>query len=116
MRQAGANGLHLARDSNRPCRRINRELARHDTQAKNPKRSAAQLRIVMRTWRQQAWWGLRTIAVSVLGLIVCWYLRAHGFWWFLSATMLVSGLIEVSADINAYFRTKKRIADIEKAL
>jgi hypothetical protein len=81
---------------------------------KDPIRSAAQLRVIMRRWQQRAWLGVGLTAVSVLGLLACWSLRAHGFWWFLSIATLASALIEVFADINAYHDTKKRVADMEK--
>jgi hypothetical protein len=81
---------------------------------KNVIRSAAQLRVMMRRWRQRAWFGVGLAAVAGLGLLACWSLRAHGFWWFLSIAALVSALIEILADINAYHDTKKRVTDMEK--
>ncbi|HVX64138.1 MAG TPA: hypothetical protein VHC19_26180 [Pirellulales bacterium] len=50
------------------------------------------------------------------GVAVCWYFQAHGFWWILSVLGVLSAAIEVSADISAYFNTKRRVAEIERSL
>ena len=54
--------------------------------------------------------------LSTLGVVVCWRFHAHGFWWFLSITGIVSSLIEISGDINAYLDTKRRVTEIEREL
>ena len=87
--------------------------------AREPKdqtRSAAQLRVMMRRWRQRAWIGVGLALFSGLGVAACWRFHAHGFWWFLSITGVVSALIGILGDINAYHDTKKRVAEIERAL
>src|SRR5262245_44084910 len=73
----------------------------------------AQLRVMMRRWRQRASIGVGLAALSGLGVLACWWLSAHGVWWFLSITALGSALIEVLADINAYCDTKKRVSELE---
>ena len=83
---------------------------------KDPVRSAAQLRPMMRRWRQRAWWGVGLAALSGLGIAACWHFGAHGFWWFLSIMGVVTALIGVFGDINAYHDTKKRVAQIERDL
>jgi hypothetical protein len=84
--------------------------------AKDQTRSAAQLRRMMRNWRQRAQWGMGLALVSAAGVVASWRFEARGFWWFLSITALVSALIGVFADINAYPDTKKRVAEIERDL
>lgn len=95
--------------------RLAAHLHRMSHKPKHVERSASQLRVMKRRWHQRAWFGVGISAVSGLGLVACWSLGAHGFWWFLSFAALVSAMIEVAADINAYRDTKKRIADMESA-
>jgi hypothetical protein len=83
---------------------------------KDPTRSAAQLRVMMRRWRKRALVGVGLAFVSGVGVVACWRFRANGFWWFLSITAVVSALIGISGDINAYFITKRRVAAIEREL
>jgi hypothetical protein len=80
----------------------------------NLRMSAAQLRVMMRRWRQRVWWGAGIGLLSVLGLIACWRFEARAFWWVLSGLSLMSSVIGVLADINAYQDTKRRVLEIER--
>jgi len=83
---------------------------------KDPIRSAAQLRVMMRRWQKRAWVGVGLALLSALGVVACWRFQAHGFWWFLSITAVVSALIGISGDVCAYFDTKKRVIEIERGV
>jgi hypothetical protein len=83
---------------------------------KDQTRSAAQLRVMMRRWHKRAWVGVGLALFSAVGVIACWRFQAHGFWWFLSITAVVSALIGISGDVCAYYDTKKRVAEIERGL
>jgi hypothetical protein len=84
--------------------------------SKDPVKSAAQLRVMMRSWRQRAWIGVGLALLSALGVAVCWRFHAHGFWWFLTIMGVVSALLGISGDISAYFDTKRRVVEIERSL
>ena len=84
--------------------------------AKDPPRSAAQLRVMMRRWRQRAWITTGLAALLATGVGACWRYHAHGFWWFLSIAGVVSAVIGISGDICAYRDTKRRVAKIESEL
>jgi hypothetical protein len=79
-------------------------------------RSAAQLRVMMGRWRLRARVGVGLASPSALGVAVCWHFHAHGFWWFVSITALVSALIGISGDVCAYLATKRRVAEIKREL
>jgi hypothetical protein len=79
--------------------------------AKTPARSAAQLRVLLRHWKQRALIGVVLTVLGGLGVLACWLLNAHGIWWFASIAVAVSAFIEVLADINACCDIKKRIDD-----
>jgi uncharacterized membrane protein YfcA len=83
---------------------------------KDLKRSAPQLRRMTRSWRQGVLLHLGLAAVAALAVSACRYLDAHWFWWFVSITALLSGMIGVFADVNAYYDTKKSIAATEEEL
>jgi hypothetical protein len=71
------------------------------------------LRMMMRRWRQRAWVGVGLAVLSTIGLVLCWRLAAHWFWWWLSGLGIMSALIEVFADLNAANDARKRIAQME---
>jgi hypothetical protein len=83
------------------------------SQQKDLNRSAAQLLRTMRNWRLRAWWGTGMAVVCAAGILACWYFQARGFWWLLSILGVVSALIGVLADNNAYYGTRQRIAEIK---
>lgn len=60
--------------------------------------------------------GVGLALLSALGVAACWRFHAHGFWWFLSIMGVVSALLGISGDINAYLDTKRRVAEIEREL
>ncbi len=81
--------------------------------AKDRRRSVAQLRVMLRRWRERAWWGVCLAVLSLLGVVASWWFAAHGFWWLLSILGVLSAAIEVCSDINAIHTTQKRIVEQE---
>jgi len=83
---------------------------------KDPIRSAAQLRVMMRYHRRDAWISFGLALFSGLGVTACWRFHAHGFLWFLSITGVVAALIQIADRVTVYYDTKKRVAEIEREL
>jgi hypothetical protein len=77
--------------------------------AKDPARSLAQLRVVLRRWQQRAWVGVGLALFSLVGLAACWWWSAYGFWWLLSGLGVMSAVFEVLADLNAIHDLRQRI-------
>ena len=79
------------------------------------KRSIGQLRRVVKYWRLRAAFGIGLVLLSAIGLSACGHFSLNWFWRFLCITGIVSGLIEIFSDINAWHDTKTRIRTIENA-
>jgi hypothetical protein len=73
-------------------------------------RSVAQLRVAVRRRWQAVGVHCALTLLSGIALVTLSLFDVGGFWWFLCAMGVFSGLIGLFAEINAIYDTKKRIA------